>query len=116
MLTPNNFKADWQIVWDCPVNLQTWTTYTIALTDRNSTIYMNNASANTLTIPLNSSVAFPIWTILSIVQQGTWSTTIQATAWVLLNWTDWISKILWSQYRWATIQKIDTNSWIIPNF
>ena len=42
------------------VNNQTGTTFTPALTDNNSEITLNNASAIAVTIPTNASVAFPI--------------------------------------------------------
>ena len=41
------------------INTQTGTTYTLALADKGKIVEMNNASANTLTIPTNASVAFP---------------------------------------------------------
>ena len=115
MIWFNNFKVDWEIVWDCRVNLQSGTTYTLALTDRSSTIYMNNASANTLTIPLNSSVALPITSILTICQKWNWITTLTATAWVVLNDIDWKSISTTWKNQAITIQKIWTNEWVAFN-
>ena len=50
--------------------------YTLALTDAGKTIYSTSASADTWTIPLNSSVAFPIGTIIALVNTGTANVTI----------------------------------------
>jgi len=41
---------------------------------------MNNAAANTITIPTNATVAFPIGTIILITQLGAGATTIAAAA------------------------------------
>lgn len=58
------------------VNAQTGTTYTLALTDENNEVTMSNSSSNTLCIPPNSSVAFPIGTIETIQQIGSGTTTV----------------------------------------
>ena len=44
------------------LNAQTGTTYTLVIGDAGKTVTMDNASAMTLTIPANASVAFPIGT------------------------------------------------------
>ena len=115
MIWFNNFKVDWEIVWDCRVNLQSGTTYTLALTDRSSIVSMNNASANTVTIPLNSSVAFPVGTTITIVQRGTGITTIQGTTGVSVNGTSAGSKATTGQYQGIAIYKESTDSWIALN-
>ena len=58
------------------VNAQS-ASYTAVLGDGSNTLVtINNASANTFTIPPNSSVAFPVGTILNIAQTGAGQTTI----------------------------------------
>ena len=58
------------------VNAQT-ASYTFVLADGNNTLVtLANASANTLTIPPNSSVAFPVGTVLNFAQTGAGATTI----------------------------------------
>ena len=42
------------------INAQTGTTYTPVLTDNNKVVTLNNASAISVTIPTNASVAFPL--------------------------------------------------------
>lgn len=60
--------------------------YTLVLTDKDSKIIeMNSASANNLTVPLNSSVAFPVGTQIPIVQKGAGLTSVVATGGVTIN-------------------------------
>ena len=58
-------------------NAQTGTTYTLALTDGNNTmVELSNASAITLTVPLNSSVAFPVGSQVNLLQTGAGQVTV----------------------------------------
>ena len=50
------------------INAQTGTTYTLALADAGKVVTLANASAITLTVPTNASVAFPIGTSIDLVQ------------------------------------------------
>lgn len=50
--------------------------YPLVLTDSTKGIEMNLAGANTVTVPLNSSVAFPIGTMIPVVQYGAGLTSI----------------------------------------
>jgi hypothetical protein len=74
-----------------PVNAQTGTTYTLALTDAPQAadcmgrVTMNNASANTLTVPTHASVAFPTNTTIAVTQLGAGQTTIAAAGGVTIN-------------------------------
>ena len=60
------------------VNVQTGTAYTLVLTDAFKMVIMDNVSANTLTVPPNTAVAFPVNTRIDIGQDGTGQTTIAA--------------------------------------
>ena len=53
-------------------NNQTGTGYTLVLGDANSgtLVAMSNASAQTLTVPNNSGVAFPAGSVIDVVQKG----------------------------------------------
>ena len=53
-----------------PQNIQSGN-YTLILSDAGKHIYSANAGAQTITIPTNASVAFPIGTIVTIVNFGT---------------------------------------------
>jgi len=52
------------------VKNETGTTYTFILTDAEKHITFTNASAVTVTVPANASVAFPIGTVISFSQGG----------------------------------------------
>ncbi|MEM9449960.1 MAG: hypothetical protein AAGA75_15655 [Cyanobacteria bacterium P01_E01_bin.6] len=61
---------------DLLINDQTGTTYTLALADRGKLVELNNASAITLTVPPNSSVAFPVGTQIMLRQKGAGQVTV----------------------------------------
>lgn len=95
-----------------PTNAQTGTTYTLALTDVAYIVEMNNASANTVTVPPNSSVAFPVGSQLVILQTGSGQTTIAAGSGVTINSSG--SKLkLTGQWSAATLIKRATNTWVL---
>jgi hypothetical protein len=92
------------------LNAQTGTTYTLAIGDAGNIVTMNNAAANTLTIPPNSSVAFPVGTQIDIAQKGAGKTTIAAGAGVTINNTN---KSLAAQYAGVTAIKEATDTWTL---
>ena len=94
------------------INAQTGASYTTVLTDDGKLITVSNASANTLTIPPNSSVAYGIGTQINIAQLGAGQTTITAGAGVTLNSAGTKLK-LGAQYAVATCVKTDTNTWFV---
>lgn len=85
---------------------------TALLADDGKLITMSNASANTFTVPPNSSVAFGIGTQLNIMQLGAGATTIVAGSGVTLN-SDGAKLKLNAQYAVATCVKTDTNTWVV---
>lgn len=86
--------------------------YTLVLTDQSKVIEINNASANTLTIPTNASVPFPIGTYILFIQTGAGQTTITPfDGTVTVNSTPGLkTRTQWSS---ATIIKRGTNSWVV---
>lgn len=88
------------------------TSYILVLSDQTKIILMNVGSANTLTIPLDSSVSFPIGTQILICQYGAGQTTITPTLGVTLISVGGKTKLT-SQYSMATIIKIATDEWIL---
>jgi hypothetical protein len=93
------------------INTQT-ASYALVLGDAGEIIEMNVASANNLTVPLNSSVAFPIGTSIDIVQYGTGQTTIVATGGVTIRASGNKLKLT-GQYSAATLYKRGTDEWVI---
>ena len=86
--------------------------YTLALTDQNDIIEMNVGSANNLTVPLNSSVAFPIGTEIAVLQYGSGQTTIVATGGVTLRSKSNALKIS-GQFAGCTLVKVGTDEWYV---
>ena len=85
---------------------------TAVLGDDGKLVTMSNASANTFTIPPNSSVAFGIGTQINIAQLGAGATTIVAGAGVTLN-SAGAKLILDAQYAVCTCVKTGTNEWFV---
>jgi hypothetical protein len=86
--------------------------YTLVLGDADKLVEINNASANNLTVPLNSSVAFPTGTQILLAQYGAGQTTIVATSGVTVR-SNGAKLKLNAQYSGATLIKIDTNEWYL---
>ncbi len=86
------------------INTQTGTTYTLALSDAEGLVRMDNAAANTLTIPEDVNVAFPIGTKISVYELGAGATTVDGEAGVTLVGAFSVH---------AIIEKVDTDVWSI---
>ena len=84
--------------------------YTLAIGNADQIVEMNVGSANNLTVPLNSSVPFPIGTQITILQTGTGQTTIVATVGVTINSTPGLK--LRTQWSSATLIKRAENTWV----
>jgi len=96
-------------------NNQTGTTYTLVLADGDgiTTVTMNNASANTLTIPTNASVAIGTDVAISVMQYGAGSTTISGDTGVTVNGVSGGSVEIGTQYSGAVLTKTATDTWIV---
>jgi hypothetical protein len=94
------------------VNAQT-ASYILVLTDVGKVIEMNVASANTVTIPLNSTIAFPIGTTIDIVQIGSGKTTIAVADPSIVVQSSGGKLSLNTQFSAASLYKRDTNTWIV---
>jgi hypothetical protein len=92
-------------------NTQT-SSYTLVLADASKIVEMNVGSANTVTVPTNSSVAFPIGTEITVMQYGAGNTTIVAASGVTFRSKDFSTRI-GDQYTGATLIKRDTNEWYL---
>jgi hypothetical protein len=91
---------------------------TLALTDASKHFYANTTAPTTITVPSNSTVAFPIGTTIVIVNRGSGNITIQnlgaGTPFLYLagNATTTSSRIL-TQYGMATLVKTETDLWFV---
>jgi hypothetical protein len=85
------------------------TSYTLALTDQDKVVACNNPAAITVTIPLNSSVAFPIGTVISIFRLSSSSTvTLAATGGVTVSKTGTLAA-----NEEIMVRKRAENSWVV---
>jgi len=89
-------------------NSQTGTAYTLTLSDANKYIKLDNANAITLTIPLDSTVAFPIGTVVTAEQTGAGTITVSLqTGDVTING----NVLSASQFSILVLIKTATNTW-----
>lgn len=93
----------------------TITTDTFVLADlRNKLVTYSNAGAIAVTIPLNSSVAFPIGTSINIAQTGAGQVTISGASGVTIRSTSATptTPATRAQYSAITCIKIATDEWL----
>jgi len=100
------------------INAQTGTTYTTVLGDNGQLVTLNNASAITVSIPTNASVAYPIGAQINFAWiTGAGQPTIQAvtsgTTTILSTGGSSIAPKLRTINSTATCIKILTDTWIV---
>jgi len=93
-----------------PIVTEAGTTKTFALTDIGAYVRTTSGSAVTITVPENSSVAFPTGTEIVVFQAGAGQVTFVAAGSVTINSKDGDLKIT-GQYSSATLKKIATDEW-----
>ena len=98
-----------RIITDTVTNAQT-ASYTLVLADSGKMVEMSVATANTLTVPPNSSVAFPVGTTLTVLQTAAGQCTLTAGAGVTVNGTPGLK--LRGQWSSATLIKRATDTWV----
>jgi len=91
-------------------NAQTGTTYTLVLTDGGKMVTSSNGSAQTITVPPNSSVAFPVGTQIIVQNLGSANATLAEGSGVTINSKDDALEID-GQYAGATLIKTATDTW-----
>lgn len=107
--TANSASTD-KVDKSLTLNAQTGTTYTLVLADNAKVVTLSNASAITVTVPTNASVAFPIGVQVNLVQLGAGQVTVTSSATIRSQG----SKLkLNGQYAGATLLKIATDEWVL---
>lgn len=86
--------------------------YTLVLGDAGKVVEMNVASGNNLTVPPNSSVAFPTGTVIEAFQYGAGQTTVVAGAGVTIRSSGGKLKLT-GQYSGGALRKIGTDEWCL---
>lgn len=84
--------------------------HSLVLSDSSKLIKMTNGAANTVDIPLNASVAFPIGIQIAIMQYGAGQTSLNPTGGVTVRSAGSADKLA-SQYSMAVLTKIGTDEW-----
>jgi hypothetical protein len=95
-----------------PVTEITGTAYTLVLGDANGYKRATNAAGCALTVPPNSSVAFPIDTVITFEQAGAASITLTPGAGVSLNSRSGLLATA-GQYAVAQIKKVAADTWTV---
>lgn len=91
--------------------------YTAVLADSyQKLVYMNKATAVAFKIPTNASVAFPVGTVLNVLNKGAGTVTISAvtsgTTTILSAGSTAASPTL-GQYKMAACVKVATDTWYV---
>ena len=97
------------------LNDQTGTTYTPVLTDQYQVLVTrSNASASTLTIPTNASVAFPVGTAITVLNKGAGAVTISGAGGVTVASAGATSASpVLNQYKSCALVQVAANSWYV---
>ena len=99
------------------LNAQT-ATYTAVLTDnQNKVVTMDVATANDFLIPTNANVAFPIGSVINVIQIGAGQTTIKAvtsgTTTISSTGSTGTAPKLAAQFSAASCIKTNTDAWLV---
>ena len=98
------------VVAPLAINAQTGTTYTFADGDQSKLVTASNGSAQTYTVPPNSSVAFAVGTAITIIGIGAGKVTLAQGSGVTINSKD-SEKAIDGQHASVTIIKTATDTW-----
>jgi hypothetical protein len=86
--------------------------YTLVLGDQGNHVALSNLGDVTLTVPANSSVAFPTGTEICLFQENVGQVTITAAGGVTLNSADSELKTR-VRYSSAILYKVSTDTWLV---
>lgn len=105
-------KSTWNGKADGVITVETWNTATktLALSDANKLFKCSHTTDQTLTIPTNATVSFPIGTMISFLLTSTYTVTFVGATGVDLMSIDSLVELA-TQYGMASLIKIDTNTW-----
>jgi hypothetical protein len=97
------------------INAQTGTTYTTVLADNGKLVTQSNASAIATTIPLNSSVAYPVGAQINICQLGSGQVTVSGAGGVTILSTGATATTPKTRAQYSTLTAIQTvtDTWLV---
>jgi hypothetical protein len=101
--------------WNIGINAQTGTTYTTVLADNGKLTTLTNASAIAVTIPPNSSVAYPVGAQINMAQLGAGQVTVSGGSGVTIVSTGATSTApkARAQYSTLTAVQTSTDNWLV---
>ena len=91
-------------------NVQT-ASYTLGLSDKGKAVELNAAAAVTVTVPVNTSVAFPVGTVIEVLQYGAGQVTIAGASGVTLRTASSLTTRV--QYSGLSLRYRGGDEWII---
>jgi hypothetical protein len=109
-------STDYAVAWSArapirrTLNAQTGTTYTPVVGDENLMVTLSNAAAITVTLPQNSTAAFPVGAEVDFLWLGVGQPTFAAGSGATVNATPGLK--LRARYSAATAKKVATNDWV----
>lgn len=97
------------------LNDQTGTTYTPVLTDQYQVLVTrSNAGASTMTIPTNATVAFPVGTVITVLNKGVGLVSISGAVGVTILSAGAVAAIpTLAQYKSCAIMQTSANNWYV---
>ena len=98
------------VVYHTTINPQI-ASYTLVLVDDGALLEINSATPVNLTVPPNSSIAFPVGTTINILQTGAGQITVVQGDGVTVNATPGLK--VRTQWAVATLVKRATNIWVL---
>jgi len=93
-----------------PVDIFTGTAKNLVIADNLTFFVMDNAGAQTITIPENAAEAFPIGAEMEFIREGAGTVTFAVSGSAVLQSRDGLL-FLRAQFSAATLKKIDTDEW-----
>ena len=96
-------------------NDQTGTTYTPVLDDQYQVLVTrSNAAASTMEIPTNATVAFPVGTVITVLNKGVGLVSISGAVGVTILSAGAVAAIpTLAQYRSCAIMQTSANNWFV---
>lgn len=92
------------------INPQTGTSYTLVLADAGKLVTVSSAATHTLTVPPNSSVAFPAGTVINLLRRGAGKLQVAQGAGVTIESMS-SNKFVDPQYGPASLTKLSNDVW-----
>ncbi len=94
------------------VTSQSSATYTLALTDAAGAVEVTQSNACIVIVPSQTTVAFPIGTIIEVVQMGSGQVSLSPAPGVSLLSADGLLRTR-TQYSCLSVRKNGANSWVV---